>query len=72
MAWVSTDAQYWSFQGKINNIGYAQINHKNTIGYCKPLLSSQRNLNAGRRCLYNHQCSSLQCDNGICRGKNQG
>jgi hypothetical protein len=47
--------------------------HKNTLGYCKPILAQQKALNAGRRCLYNHQCNSMKCSHGVCRGsKSQG
>eukprot|EP00347_Sterkiella_histriomuscorum_P023818 403333281 len=72
MAWVNTVGQYWTNQQKYQNLSYSMINHKNTIGYCKSTLSFQKGLNSGRRCLYNHQCNSLKCDNGICRGKSQG
>ncbi|CDW72142.1 UNKNOWN [Stylonychia lemnae] len=46
--------------------------YRNTIGYCKKITSFQKRLNAGRVCQYNHQCNSLICTNGICRGKQQG
>ena len=71
MAWVDQISQYNTLKGVLLP-QYSQVSYRNTIGYCKNLSSQQKGLNAGRRCLYNHQCNSMNCDNGVCRGKPQG
>ena len=56
MAWVNTDDQYWSSQTSASSKTKENSNlyRKNTVGYCKDALSLQKDLNAGRSCLYNH------------------
>ena len=82
VAWVETDKQYWSFKMNdrvASDPSYSNVFMRNTLGYCRdPEAVWQKGLNAGRRCIHNHQCNTMNCEVAVegslgrCRGKPMG
>lgn len=73
-AWVDENRQQWGSKGfeTSGTVADSELNHKQTVAYCRELSSFARNLNNGRSCSSPWECVSMNCHQGTCKGLDSG